>query len=260
MYKLLPVTRTNIEVASFDIQRIKNPEICGKEYQEGEMKGDYNVREYVLHRDNHTCQNPACKNRDKDAILRTHHIDYQSNGGTERPENMITLCTKCHTSENHKGFLKTWKPKTRGFKPETFMSTVRWMVVNELRKKYENIHHCYGYQTKTQRIALKLEKSHINDAFCIAGGTDQKRVQSIVIQQKHRNNRSLGQQRNGFAPCSRTKRHSTQPLDMVWYKGKMYYISGSHNKGTRVLLGKKSVAVSKLEKIYHTNSLVWKVA
>jgi hypothetical protein len=48
--KLLPITRIDIEVAAFDIQKIKNPEISGNEYQNGVQKDSWNVREYVLHR------------------------------------------------------------------------------------------------------------------------------------------------------------------------------------------------------------------
>jgi len=45
--RLLPISRTTIEVAQFDLQKIKNPEISGEEYQ----LGFWNVREYVLARD-----------------------------------------------------------------------------------------------------------------------------------------------------------------------------------------------------------------
>ncbi len=34
---VLPITQTIIEVAAFDIQKIKYPEINGKQYQEGEQ-------------------------------------------------------------------------------------------------------------------------------------------------------------------------------------------------------------------------------
>ena len=37
-----------VEVASFDIQKIKNPEIKGAEYQQGVQSDFWNVREYVL--------------------------------------------------------------------------------------------------------------------------------------------------------------------------------------------------------------------
>ncbi len=48
--KILPIRKTTIEVAQFDLQKIKNPEMEGKEYQQGPQLGFWNVREYVLAR------------------------------------------------------------------------------------------------------------------------------------------------------------------------------------------------------------------
>ncbi|RKX36606.1 MAG: HNH endonuclease, partial [Thermotogae bacterium] len=91
--KILPVTKINIEVAAFDIQNIKNPDISGREYQNGEQTDFWNVREYVLYRDNHTCQ--VCKGKSKDTVLEVHHIVSRQVGGN-RPDNLITLCKTCH--------------------------------------------------------------------------------------------------------------------------------------------------------------------
>ena len=66
------------------------------------------------------------------------------------------------------------------------MSTVRWKLVNILNCKYT-----YGYITKFKRVALGLEKTHYNDAFCIAGGINQARTKPIIFEQIRRNNRSL---------------------------------------------------------------------
>ena len=55
IHKILPITKIVVETASFDIQKIKNPKIQGEEYQQGEQLAFWNVREYVLFRDNHTC-------------------------------------------------------------------------------------------------------------------------------------------------------------------------------------------------------------
>ena len=66
------------------------------------------------------------------------------------------------------------------------MSTIRWRLVNEL-----NCAHTYGYETKTKRIDLELEKTHHNDAFVVAGGTTQTRIKPIFFKQRRRNNRSL---------------------------------------------------------------------
>ena len=52
----LPVSSIVIETSAFDIQKIKNPDIEGKSYQEGEQLGFWNTREYVLCRDGHKCR------------------------------------------------------------------------------------------------------------------------------------------------------------------------------------------------------------
>ena len=199
---ILPIGKITIEVANFDIQKMKNPSISGKEYQEGDMLGFWNVREYVLHRDGHKCQNPNCKYKDKDKdnekqILKVHHIKYRSKGGTDRPENLITLCSKCHTPANHKEgkFLYDWcmnGKKVRGFKDATFMSIVRWRLVNKLKSKYDNVFITYGYITKNHRIKNGIEKSHANDAFAIAKGTSQVRTSNkFEVIQSRLKNRSL---------------------------------------------------------------------
>ena len=56
VHSLLPVHHTTIEVAQFDIQKIRHPEIEGREYQQGPQLGFWNVREYVMFRDAHRCQ------------------------------------------------------------------------------------------------------------------------------------------------------------------------------------------------------------
>ena len=76
--------------------------------------------------------------------------------------------------------------KLKSFKPETFMTTVRWRLTSELSAT-----HTYGYITKSGRIALNLEKTHYHDAFVIAGGTAHKRAIPIFMAQKRRNNRKL---------------------------------------------------------------------
>src|SRR2546421_4871066 len=56
VHQILPVRRTTIEIAQFDVQKIRTPDIEGKQYQEGPKLGFFNTREYVLFRDEHTCQ------------------------------------------------------------------------------------------------------------------------------------------------------------------------------------------------------------
>ncbi|WAM22563.1 MAG: RNA-guided endonuclease IscB (plasmid) [Candidatus Methanoperedens sp.] len=186
--RILPIIKIDIEVAAFDIQKIKNPEISGIEYQNGVQKDSWNAREYVLHRDNHTCQ--ACKGKSKDQILETHHIVSRQIGG-DAPDNLLTLCETCHDKVS-KGKLKLNIKIPTGFKPETFMSIVRWKLVNRLSDAGNIVNHTYGYITKFDRIALGLEKSHSTDAFVIAGGTMQERsTLRFLIKQVRKCNRKL---------------------------------------------------------------------
>lgn len=282
--KVLPVTRTIIEVANFDIQKIKNPTIAGEAYQQGEQSGFWNLREYILHRDGHKCQNPDCNNRSKEMVLCVHHLGYWKKDRTDRPSNLITLCTRCHTSKNHQksGFLYEWFPNLKSFKPETFMSTVRWRMVNQ-----SGAEHTYGWQTKSVRIALDIPKSHHNDAFVIAGGITQPRVEALNMEQIRRNNRSLqkfydakyidlrtGEKASGKELHSgrtkrnknlngenlrvyrgrklskgrrsiRRKRYHYQPNDLVMFDGQTYRNRGMSSYGRYLLLDglKKNVKV-----------------
>jgi len=58
------------------------------------------VREDVLRRDKHRCCN--CDNHLDVAV---HHIQFRSEGGSNEPSNLITLCPTCHASV-HRQFLK----------------------------------------------------------------------------------------------------------------------------------------------------------
>jgi len=227
--KILPVTETIVEVASFDIQKIKNPEIEGEEYQQGKQLGFWNVREYVLHRDNHTCQH--CHGKKKDPILQVHHINGKKEGATDRPEELLTVCKTCH-EDHHVGNDIIPKKKIKNFKPETFMTTVRWKIVNALGCK-----HIYGHVTKANRIKQGLQKSHVNDAFIIAGGTkDIGRTIPLTAKQVRRNNRSIQTNRKGFKPSIRRQRYKLQPNDLVRYDRGQYRVKGVFNYGKWVRL------------------------
>lgn len=167
VHEILPVSKIIVEVASFDIQKIKNPNIEGKEYQQGEQLNFWNVREYIFSRDDHKCQ--CCKGKSKDKILNVHHIESRKTGGNA-PNNLITLCETCHAGY-HKGTVSLPKTIHRGmkFNDATFMSIMRWAFYNKLKETYSNVSLTYGYVTKHTRIANGLPKEHYIDARCISG-------------------------------------------------------------------------------------------
>lgn len=229
MKQIIPITKIVIEVAAFDIQKIKNPEISGTGYQNGVQKDSWNVREYILHRDNHMCQ--ACHGISKDTVLETHHI-ISRQIGTDAPDNLLTLCETCHNKvSNNKLKLDVKIPK--GFKPETFMSTVRWKLVNMLREAGNIVNHTYGYITKSNRITLGLEKSHCVDAFVIAGGTMQeKSSQNYLIQQVRKCNRKLFKgDRSHIKNTAPRFILGFQRFDKILWKHKECFIFGRRKTG-----------------------------
>ncbi|MDF5719273.1 MAG: RNA-guided endonuclease IscB [Rhizonema sp. PD37] len=188
----LPITKITIETAKFDIQKIKNPDISCNEYQQGEQLGYKNLTEYIRHRDGYQCQNPDCQKKKTEKFFQVHHLGYWKNppDRSNRPSNLITLCDKCHSSPNHKKgkLLHGWEPKVKSFKAETFMSTVYKRIVELLE-----VEQAFGYETSFKRKELELPKSHHNDAFVIAGGTTEKRIEPLIIEQIRRHKRSLEQ-------------------------------------------------------------------
>lgn len=183
-HKLLPITKIIVEIASFDIQKIKNPEIHNEEYQQGEQLGFWNVREYILFRDNHTCQ--CCKGKSKDKILNVHHIESRKTGGNA-PNNLITLCETCHKGY-HNGTVKLPKAIKRGmsFKDAAFMGIMRWSFYNRLKEIYPNVSMTYGYITKSTRVKNNLPKEHYIDARCISGNPNAEPLGYYFYQKKVR--------------------------------------------------------------------------
>ena len=187
IHTILPINKIIVETASFDIQKIKNPEISGKKYQEGEQLGFWNVRQYVLHRDRHRCHGKTgCKNK----ILNVHHIESRKVGG-DSPDNLITLCEECHNNY-HNGKLKKEFKRKHSFRDATFMGIMRKTLLYRLRELYTNVSETFGYITKNARITNNLPKEHRVDAFCITGNLQAKRLDDYYyIKQVRKHNRQI---------------------------------------------------------------------
>lgn len=262
IHKILPITKIIVEVASFDVQKIKNPNISGKEYQEGEQYGFSNIREYVLFRDEHTCQ--CCKGKSKDKVLNVHHIESRKTGGNA-PNNLITLCETCH-NKYHKGLIELSKSIKRGmsFKDATFMGIMRWAFYNKLKETYSNVSLTYGYITKARRIENNIEKSHTADAYCITNNLKAERLDYYFIRkQVRRHNRKLHREvpTKGGVRKRAQAGHFVKGFclhDTVGYDNKLWFIGGLRQKGSFVLKdlfgNKVEKAPSKIKFLQHNNS------
>lgn len=228
-YEVCPISEAVVESGKFDPAALQAIEETGKrlqgtDYQHGKKYALANLRETVFARDHYKCC--ICgMGVEEGAILQVHHIVYRSKGGTDRINNLLTVCSKCHTPKNHKpgGKLHGLKPVTRSFKDASFMNIVRWAIANEIREKYPNVEvkNTYGAYTKAKRRELgQLEKTHANDAYAMGEFHPRHRHKETHYQKKRRNNRILskfydakyidirdGTKKSGAElGCNRTKR------------------------------------------------------
>ena len=277
-YGLVPSPKLRIEVGKFDMAKMISPDIQGVDYQHGQTYGYYDVRYFVFARDEYACQ--VCKRKNK--ILHTHHIVYRSEGGTDRADNLITVCTDCHTSENHKtgGILYKWMKehkKTKQYKEPPFMNTLRiWTF-----RKYPNTEITYGSETSPRRKELGLEKTHYNDAIAITGVKSIKENPDSVflVKQFRKKKRSLHEatpRKGRKSPNVTQKRNSknTKELrgwclnDEVACFGKRGWISGFTGTSSAYIIdgdgqyiqmpnkNYKQVTLNNVTRICHNN--IWR--
>lgn len=234
VYKILPVSKLIIEVAQFDTQKIKNHEISGTDYQSGDQLGFWNVREYVLARDNHKCQN--CKGKSKDKILNVHHIESRKTGGNS-PSNLITLCETCH-KEFHKGKFDLKVKRSKSLRDAAVMGIMRWRLYEILKSEFPNVFMTFGYITKHNRIHNNIQKSHVSDAFVISRNLNAKRLNRLYkIKLVRRHNRQIHKMK---IPKGGIKRPNQSPFevfgfrlfDRVLFDGKIYFIYARRLSGS----------------------------
>ena len=233
IHKFLPITNIVVETASFDIQKINNPSISGSEYQQGEQLDFFNVREYVLFRDNHTCQH--CKGKSKDKVLNVHHIESRKTGG-DSPNNLITLCETCHKAY-HRGEFELNVKRGKSFRDAAFMGIMRWSFYDRLKNIYPDVSMTFGYITKNTRTTNNLPKEHYVDARCISGNPTAKPLGYYFYQKKVRcQNRQI--HKDNFLKGGRKKLNQAPFLvkgfrlfDLVKYQNDLYYIFGRRDSG-----------------------------
>ena len=168
--KILPISKVRVELGKFDTQKIQNPEIHNEQYQQGALAGWENLKAFAKWRDGNKCRVCGKSLRtDSSVRLEVHHIRRRADGGSNTPDNVVTLCHECHEAHHQKKkVLKFKKPPIH--KNEAHMNSMRKYLMDTLlfypwRKVVE---FTYGYKTAIARREHGIDKSHSNDAYCIA--------------------------------------------------------------------------------------------
>lgn len=237
VHRILPITKTVVEVAQFDAAKIKNPEIQGEQYQQGEQLSFWNVREYVLARDGHVCQH--CHGKSKDKVLNVHHLESRKTGGNA-PNNLITLCETCHKAY-HRGEFELKVKRGTSLRDAACMNIMRWAVYNALKARYSNVHLTYGYITKDTRIRNGIEKTHNADAYCVSGNIKASRSVELFrhrfVRRHNRQIHKLTILKGGIRKANQAARYvkGFQLFDKVRYNGIECFIAGRRTSGSMYL-------------------------
>ena len=267
--KFLPITEIHIETAEFDTQRLKamengKPLPVGEDYQKGEMYDSFNARQYVLKRDNYTCQ---CCKKHKEIKLHVHHIESRKTG-SDSPDNLITLCKDCH-EKVHKGLIKIPANK-KNYRDAAFMGIMRNTLISRAKEMFDvPVTNTYGYITKYYRETYNIEKSHINDAIIISKNFNAK-FDGEYYQTKAVRHHNRQIHKTNFIKSGHKKLNQAPYLvkelklfDTVEYQNDLYFVFGRRQSGfmdIRTLDGTKvnkgSVSYKKIKYIKSNKGLL----
>ena len=183
--EFLPISKRIFEGSTFDINKITHH----AQWQKG-----YKITFDFLYDRDHGCDALDCKHYPKKDMV-IHHLVQRHNGGTNNPDNLVLLARKNHTQANHKnGVLdKLAKQCQKKYKNADTRGAYFMNVLGKELPKYFNFAPTYGYITAEKRKKYGIAKTHHDDAFVIAGGTNQtERFDTCFYREKQRrNNRSL---------------------------------------------------------------------
>ena len=276
LHRYFPIETIIIEIAEFDIQKIKNPDISGIEYQQGTLQG-YNIRNYLLEKHNRKCF--YCGKSVSD--FEVEHMLPKSRGGSNRIDNLTLSCHDCNQKKDTltaEEFIKQTLPtkkaaakikqlpnETRLFKYMTQMNATRWALYNAINEKYPNVKMTYGYITKYNRIKANLPKAHHIDAKCITGFSTVPSIDQTIVKIKmRRHNRQL--HRATFSKghvrkvaCLPSVTFGFQLYDLVLFNDHRYYIKGRRSSGSFALISVEGLKdenrnYKKLTLLAHTNA------
>jgi len=196
------------ELVKFDMQLMRNPDIQGKDYQQGTLAG-YETREYLLEKWDRQCAYCGAK----DVPLQIEHIHPRAKGGTNSITNLTLSCERCNTKKGTKDikeFLKKdpsrlEKILAQAKKPlfcAAAVNATRYALLKVLKETGLPVECGSGGLTKFNRSSQNLQKEHWIDAACVGRSTP-------ILKIKHGTRQICRTNKFGFPArhCSRTKFH-----------------------------------------------------
>ncbi len=215
--KLAPISDISQELVKIDTQLMRNPDIQGKEYQQGTLAG-YETREYLLEKWKRCCA--YCGK--KDVPLQIEHMHPRARGGSNSITNLTLSCEKCNIkkgTKDIKDFLKKDPEKLKKIVSQARRPLADTAAVNSTRFKLLSVLKATGLPveigsgglTKFNRTKQELDKTHWIDAACVGKSTPEKLiikgVKPLLIKAcGHGNRQMCGTDKYGFPIRHRSRK------------------------------------------------------
>lgn len=210
-----PVECIAYERVNFDMQRMMNQNISGKQYQQGELYKK-EIMEYLLEKFNRTCAYcPA-----KDTRLEIEHSTPRSLGGTDSVHNLLIACRECNQKKGNlplalflkdrpELLAKLQKQLKTPLKDAAAVNATKNGLFTALLGTGLPVAESTGANTKLNRVRLDVPKMHALDAACV-GDIDSIRIDSVFTLEIKSTGRGLHQRtitdRNGFPRSYRERK------------------------------------------------------
>jgi hypothetical protein len=212
------------------------------------MKGkplSISQKKEILQRDNYACRHCGATSN-----LHIHHIKLRSEGGTNDPNNLITLCRKCH-AEQHSG-----KPyalalvNSRGFKQEDLFDTSKGYLLDfhqgGVRMFYDVNYPDEMTFAERGRLATLAKKIWSNTnmlAYRGNGGVKPMTVEQIgeVIQLKPYQTRAFLRKMVRLGVMAKATIEVSGQKETQWYISPLYFFSSKYLPLNLYLLFRKQL-------------------
>ena len=159
----LPIASIMIEDVQVDIARINAPPLRGSRYQDP-TRLDENLRIACLIRDGYRCQ--QCGKRS--GRLEAHHLVFREHGGKDTLNNLLCLCEECH-DKVHAGKVQLQVAGVSGHLDQVAQRAMQGKTfLYAMLGRAIPLSTVFGYETAAYRKHLRLPKTHVIDALCIA--------------------------------------------------------------------------------------------
>ena len=185
----LPADTWTLEVNRFAFMQLDDGSVRGTDFQNGKLRGYHDVKDYIWHLQDGKCL--CCGGR----IEHYHHLVPRHRGGSDLWYNLAGLCGGCHGSVHRGEIDLTADGQKKRYAGTSVLNQAIPRIAEELEGLFTVFDTCTGRDTHAFRETFRVDKTHADDAVCIAAygahvsGVDD-RMRTYEVQQFRRHDRA----------------------------------------------------------------------